>query len=697
MPYRLALIFSCILCFALNAHGTEQTMNAIPLPFLENIELDGKYADWDAVEIQVSAFSEDACPPLDAQRCRSELRLAWNHAGLLACIRIESNAPWVESENMRTAYRNDSVELFLRQGSSWSKLVQAVVAPGFATDQDKARVFMWDYRGRGNWDGFQPAADAVSQASDNGGCLEVLIPWQQLKLEGQAGLEVEFRININKVIPGLGRRQFTWRRSDGDFFQKLILSKKQTAYHRSHAASIDSSDPWRVGIAVVAEAEAAGKDVVVSQGEQALFNASLQQQDNRSICSLWLDRQLLDYSGPPLQITLDGQTLVQSNIDDPVPDLERTLEAVFIGRWRNRSAQADNLRPQLPRVVSKGPLPQAAFKDPQLARLTGVKTLETVWYDNDYNVVSNAEKTGRYAAAITATLHDGRQFHHYHSAMLLDDSMLTDIAAHIGVSAEGHSKMRAAIDVALQAESGLVDDVAVALHQQSDYPERDQRAWIHGLRKKNGTEIVYPYNKRMPSGYDDDSKKQWPAIIYLHGSNGRLPSQQEPIDKRIAEVINRDLLGWSANKDTPFARYALLSNGGWQPEAVLDTVDRILKEDRIDPERIIVMGFSMGGMGTWRCIVDYPERWAAAVPIGGRGALKHLVHRIKDKPIWIFNGDVDRTTTLEDARSIYDALKAIGGKVQLTVLPGIGHGGSQNGTFETAGLWEWLEQQRRVE
>ena len=160
--------------------------------------------------------------------------------------------------------------------------------------------------------------------------------------------------------------------------------------------------------------------------------------------------------------------------------------------------------------------------------------------------------------------------------------------------------------------------------------------------------------------------------------------------------IYADLQGWAEGNPQPFVIYSLASYGAWEPPAVLDTVNRILASDRIDPDRLIVMGFSMGGIGTWDCAVDYPERWAAAVPLGGRGYRAAEVERVKGLPMWVFNGDVDNSTTLEDAQKVVSALQAVQGTVTFTVLPGADHGATQNGAFTTPGLWEWLAAQKRA-
>ena len=35
----------------------------------------------------------------------------------------------------------------------------------------------------------------------------------------------------------------------------------------------------------------------------------------------------------------------------------------------------------------------------------------------------------------------------------------------------------------------------------------------------------------------------------------------------------------------------------------------------IDPNRVYLLGLSMGGYGTWQAALEYPEKFAAIVPI----------------------------------------------------------------------------------
>lgn len=58
-----------------------------------------------------------------------------------------------------------------------------------------------------------------------------------------------------------------------------------------------------------------------------------------------------------------------------------------------------------------------------------------------------------------------------------------------------------------------------------------------------------------------------------------------------------------------------------EPAAATTTLallDLALKHWKADPEKVYVMGYSMGGMGTWHFAAAHGDRFAAAIPMAGR-------------------------------------------------------------------------------
>ena len=107
---------------------------------------------------------------------------------------------------------------------------------------------------------------------------------------------------------------------------------------------------------------------------------------------------------------------------------------------------------------------------------------------------------------------------------------------------------------------------------------------------------------------------------------------------------------------------------------VLPLLDSVLEEfeGKVDLDRIYVVGFSMGGYGTWDLIVRHPGRFAAAVPVCGAGD-PSKAEGIKDLPVWAFHGDKDGAVPVSGSREMVAALKKAGGEPKFTEFPGVGH------------------------
>lgn len=90
----------------------------------------------------------------------------------------------------------------------------------------------------------------------------------------------------------------------------------------------------------------------------------------------------------------------------------------------------------------------------------------------------------------------------------------------------------------------------------------------------------------------------------------------------------------------------------------------------VDPARVAVTGYSLGGLGSWHYANNYPELFSAAIPMAGTYRVTTPV-RI---PIYFIHGENDELFPLvgvqQDAQSVTDT----GGEAVLNVVPGLGHG-----------------------
>ena len=116
-------------------------------------------------------------------------------------------------------------------------------------------------------------------------------------------------------------------------------------------------------------------------------------------------------------------------------------------------------------------------------------------------------------------------------------------------------------------------------------------------------------------------------------------------------------------------------------------------KNQVDPNRIYVMGLSMGGYGTWDAIQRRPNFFAAAVPICGGGD-KQLGKKIARLPIWAWHGDKDSVIKPSRSKDMIEAIKKAGGNPKYSEIKGRGHN-SWTDAWNSKEMWEWLYSQKR--
>lgn len=198
----------------------------------------------------------------------------------------------------------------------------------------------------------------------------------------------------------------------------------------------------------------------------------------------------------------------------------------------------------------------------------------------------------------------------------------------------------------------------------------------------------------LPDEYPE-SNRDWPLILFLHGAGER------GNDLEKVKVHGPPKLIAGENKEFPFviASPQCPQEDWWSSDVQIAGLDALLSEvmsrHRIDRDRVYVTGLSMGGFGTWRLAVEYPERFAAIAPICGKGNPER-VGRISQLPIWVFHGAKDNTVPIKDSEEMVDALKKSGSDVKFTVYPDAGHD-SWTKTYNNPELYEWLLRHGRSE
>lgn len=189
----------------------------------------------------------------------------------------------------------------------------------------------------------------------------------------------------------------------------------------------------------------------------------------------------------------------------------------------------------------------------------------------------------------------------------------------------------------------------------------------------------------LPVDESARSPKGFPVLFLLHGAGGG-----DDVEA-LAGFAFPGSLGPDACKTWPFITVTPACPAGsrWSAEQLLPILDRVLAETPADPDRVYVMGVSMGGYGTWMMLVKAHDRIAAGIPLCG-GCDPAEARRLADMPIWAFHGEEDTVVLPRRSIEIVRAIKENGGeKVRLTLYPGCGHD-CWSPTCRNPEIYSWL-------
>jgi predicted peptidase len=112
---------------------------------------------------------------------------------------------------------------------------------------------------------------------------------------------------------------------------------------------------------------------------------------------------------------------------------------------------------------------------------------------------------------------------------------------------------------------------------------------------------------------------------------------------------------------------------GSAEQDVLDVIAEVRRAYRVDPNRIYLMGHSMGAFGTWELAMRHPEMFAALGPISGGGDPQGM-ERIRHIPQYVVHGGNDKTVPVARSRAMVEAGKKLGTRIVYVEVPGGSHG-----------------------
>jgi predicted peptidase len=223
-----------------------------------------------------------------------------------------------------------------------------------------------------------------------------------------------------------------------------------------------------------------------------------------------------------------------------------------------------------------------------------------------------------------------------------------------------------------------------------------------------------PYRLLLPDGFD--ASRKYPLVLFLHGGGERGSDNEKQLTHGsglFTDPLNRGAFpavvlfpqcpadSYWAHVDIDRSSYPIglsfrYEQGPTRPlQMVMDLVGQYLQAPYIDPDRVYVMGLSMGGMGTFEILYRMPETFAAAIPICGAGVPETVSAYAAHTPLWVFHGALDQVVAPGQSVEMVDALLKAGAHPGFTLFDNYNHN-SWDGAFAEPGLLRWLFSHRKT-
>ena len=175
-----------------------------------------------------------------------------------------------------------------------------------------------------------------------------------------------------------------------------------------------------------------------------------------------------------------------------------------------------------------------------------------------------------------------------------------------------------------------------------------------GIRNAQFAGPYQPYVVYIASTIPDDPP---PAVIFMHGAN----------QNHLVNAVHFNLEGATvpglAAYDVPAVIVLGLGrdpnwNTGPAEMDLLETTNDAIARLGLDPERIVLSGISAGGIGTFRHLARYPDKWTGGYSIVGSGTttLENLIN----VPLRFHNGAADPLVNVTNWQASQAAADAAG-------------------------------------
>jgi len=176
------------------------------------------------------------------------------------------------------------------------------------------------------------------------------------------------------------------------------------------------------------------------------------------------------------------------------------------------------------------------------------------------------------------------------------------------------------------------------------------------------------YRLYVPDDYDGCNSEKFPLIVYLHGAGERGEDNSRQIEglTQLGNGFNRQARAFRVMYPSFVYVPQCPENKTWSDEDVLDAVVQAIAEIRntysIDSLRLFLIGYSMGGSGTYSLATRYYrlhlQPVSGIIRLAGQGSFDRETHEIVSRSrLWLHIGLHDAPVRIERAREAFEMVK----------------------------------------
>ena len=194
----------------------------------------------------------------------------------------------------------------------------------------------------------------------------------------------------------------------------------------------------------------------------------------------------------------------------------------------------------------------------------------------------------------------------------------------------------------------------------------------------------------------DNPTDNMPLIVFLHGDGE---------SKSFNSVGNLPITKYVSSKEAFKAGKFIFiaphqSNYSWSNantvSTLMELIEKVANDYKVDKNRIILTGMSRGGIGTWYIANKYPNYFAAIVPMSGYTSIN--VNNFVNLPIWAISGNVGSNEQKynKNMKSLVDKINKASGKklAKMETIKGASHSTIQQ-QYKRKELFEWMLSQKK--